>query len=149
VPPLPAYSQPLPQASKADKNQDDRYVTTGTGETFVASLPPPRQPADFRPESVIAHHSAMTSNPPRQPLKPLRSEQETAAFQLTMLRLVYNLVRMTKLEPARRQAVQSPASASSLRWLATAEPRDPLKELGGEKGTFHACSARNLRPVIW
>ena len=51
--------------------------------------------------------------------------------ELTMFLLVYNLVRMTVLEAARRQAV-SPARisfADALRWLATAQPGDPLPEL--------------------
>jgi len=51
--------------------------------------------------------------------------------ELTMFLLVYNLVRMTVLEAARRQGV-SPARISftdALRWLATAQPSEPLPEL--------------------
>jgi Transposase DDE domain len=51
--------------------------------------------------------------------------------ELTMFLLVYNLVRMTVLEAARRQGV-SPERISfvdALRWLATAKPGDKLPEL--------------------
>jgi Transposase DDE domain len=51
--------------------------------------------------------------------------------ELTMFLLVYNLVRMTVLEAARRQGV-SPARISftdALRWLATAQPGESLPEL--------------------
>jgi len=51
--------------------------------------------------------------------------------ELTMFLLVYNLVRMTVLEAARRQGV-SPERISfidALRWLATAKPGDELPEL--------------------
>lgn len=51
--------------------------------------------------------------------------------ELTMFLLVYNLVRMTMLEAARRQGV-APARISftdALRWLATAQPGDPLPAL--------------------
>jgi hypothetical protein len=51
--------------------------------------------------------------------------------ELTMFLLVYNLVRMTVLEAARRQGV-SPARisfADALRWLATAQTGDPLPDL--------------------
>ena len=51
--------------------------------------------------------------------------------ELTMFLLVYNLVRMTVLEAARRQGV-SPDRISfidALRWLATARPGDELPDL--------------------
>ena len=51
--------------------------------------------------------------------------------ELTMFLLVYNLVRMTVLEAARRQGVP-PARISftdALRWLATAQPGEPFPEL--------------------
>ena len=51
--------------------------------------------------------------------------------ELTMFLLVYNLVRMTMLEAARRQGV-SPERISfvdALRWLATAQPGDALPDL--------------------
>lgn len=51
--------------------------------------------------------------------------------ELTMFLLVYNLVRMTVLEAARRQGVP-PARISfvaALRWLTTAKPGDELPEL--------------------
>jgi hypothetical protein len=51
--------------------------------------------------------------------------------ELTMFLLVYNLVRMTVLEAARRQGV-SPERISfvdALRWLATAKPGDELPQL--------------------
>lgn len=51
--------------------------------------------------------------------------------ELTMFLLVYNLVRMTMLEAARRQNV-SPERISfvdALRWLATAQPGDELPDL--------------------
>ena len=51
--------------------------------------------------------------------------------ELTMFLLVYNLVRMTVLEAARRQGV-SPDRISfvdALRWLATATPGDELPDL--------------------
>jgi hypothetical protein len=50
--------------------------------------------------------------------------------ELTMFLLVYNLVRMTILEAARRQSV-SPERISfvdALRWLATAQPGDELPD---------------------
>lgn len=48
-----------------------------------------------------------------------------------MFLLVYNLVRMTMLEAARRQqvAVERISFVDALRWLATAEPGDELPEL--------------------
>jgi hypothetical protein len=51
--------------------------------------------------------------------------------ELTMFVLVYNLVRMTVLEAARRQGVNPDriSFADALRWLATAQPGDPLPEL--------------------
>jgi Transposase DDE domain len=51
--------------------------------------------------------------------------------ELAMFVLVYNLVRMTVLEAARRQAVKPDriSFADALRWLATAQPGDPLPEL--------------------
>ncbi len=51
--------------------------------------------------------------------------------ELTMFLLVYNLVRMTMLEAARRQEVpvERISFVDTLRWLATAGPGDPLKEL--------------------
>jgi len=51
--------------------------------------------------------------------------------ELTMFLLVYNLVRMTVLEAARRQGVcpERISFADALRWLATALPGDPLPEL--------------------
>jgi hypothetical protein len=51
--------------------------------------------------------------------------------ELTMFVLVYNLVRMTMLEAARRQGVSPPriSFADALRWLATAQPGDPLLDL--------------------
>jgi len=51
--------------------------------------------------------------------------------ELTMFLLVYNLVRMTMLEAARRQGVP-PARVSfidALRWLTTAQPGEPLPHL--------------------
>ena len=51
--------------------------------------------------------------------------------ELTMFLLVYNLVRMTILEAARRQGV-APDRISfidALRWLATAKPGDSLPKL--------------------
>lgn len=51
--------------------------------------------------------------------------------ELTMFLLVYNLVRMTMLEAARRQdvAVDRISFVDALRWLATAEPGDELPSL--------------------
>ena len=51
--------------------------------------------------------------------------------ELTMFLLVYNLVRMTILEAARRQGVtpERISFADTLRWLATAQPEDELPEL--------------------
>jgi hypothetical protein len=51
--------------------------------------------------------------------------------ELTMFLLVYNLVRMTMLEAARRQRVspQRISFVDALRWLATAKPGDPLPKL--------------------
>ena len=51
--------------------------------------------------------------------------------ELTMFLLVYNLVRMTMLEAARRQKVPVDriSFVDALRWLATAEPGDELPEL--------------------
>lgn len=51
--------------------------------------------------------------------------------ELTMFLLVYNLVRMTMLEAARQQEVpvERISFVDALRWLATAEPGDPLKAL--------------------
>lgn len=51
--------------------------------------------------------------------------------ELTMFLLVYNLVRMTMLEAARRQEVpvERISFVDALRWLATAEPGDELPEL--------------------
>lgn len=51
--------------------------------------------------------------------------------ELTMFLLVYNLVRMTMLEAARRQRVPPDriSVVDALRWLATAEPGDELPEL--------------------
>jgi hypothetical protein len=51
--------------------------------------------------------------------------------ELTMFLLVYNLVRMTMLEAARRQevSVERISFIDALRWLATATPGDPLPEL--------------------
>jgi hypothetical protein len=51
--------------------------------------------------------------------------------ELTMFLLVYNLVRMTMLEAARRQevAVERISFVDALRWLATAEPGDELPNL--------------------
>lgn len=51
--------------------------------------------------------------------------------ELTMFLLVYNLVRMTMLEAARRQGVppERISFVDALRWLATARPGDALPEL--------------------
>lgn len=51
--------------------------------------------------------------------------------ELAMFLLVYNLVRMTMLEAARRQevSVERISFIDALRWLATAEPGDELPEL--------------------
>jgi hypothetical protein len=51
--------------------------------------------------------------------------------ELTMFLLVYNLVRMTILEAARRQEVPPDriSFVDALRWLATALPGDELREL--------------------
>jgi Transposase DDE domain len=51
--------------------------------------------------------------------------------ELTMFLLVYNLVRMTMLEAAKRQGVspQRISFVDALRWLATAKPGDPLPTL--------------------
>jgi hypothetical protein len=51
--------------------------------------------------------------------------------ELTMFLLVYNLVRMTVLEAARRQGVppERISFIDALRWLATAHPGDELPEL--------------------
>jgi hypothetical protein len=51
--------------------------------------------------------------------------------ELTMFVLVYNLVRMTMLEAARRQGVAPDriSFADALRWLATAQPTDVLSNL--------------------
>jgi hypothetical protein len=51
--------------------------------------------------------------------------------ELTMFLLAYNLVRMTMLEAARRQEVpvERISFVDALRWLATADPGDPLPEL--------------------
>ena len=51
--------------------------------------------------------------------------------ELTMFLLVYNLVRMTVLEAARRQGVppERISFVAALRWLATAHPGDELPEL--------------------
>ena len=51
--------------------------------------------------------------------------------ELTMFLLVYNLVRMTMCEAARRQGVQPDriSFVDALRWLATARPGDPLPDL--------------------
>jgi hypothetical protein len=51
--------------------------------------------------------------------------------ELTMFLLVYNLVRMTMLQAARRQGVlpERISFADALRWLATAQPGDELPEL--------------------
>jgi hypothetical protein len=51
--------------------------------------------------------------------------------ELTMFLLVYNMVRMTMLEAARRQEVpvERISFVDALRWLATAEPGDELPEL--------------------
>jgi len=50
--------------------------------------------------------------------------------ELTMFLLVYNLVRMTMLEAARRQGVPATriSFTDALRWLATAQPGEPLPE---------------------
>lgn len=51
--------------------------------------------------------------------------------ELTMFLLVYNLVRMTVLEAARRQGVppERISFVDALRWLATAKPGDELPQL--------------------
>jgi hypothetical protein len=51
--------------------------------------------------------------------------------ELTMFLLVYNLVRMTVLEAARKQGVKPDriSFADALHWLATAQPGDPLPVL--------------------
>ena len=51
--------------------------------------------------------------------------------ELTMFLLVYNLVRMTMREAARRQGVPCDriSFVDALRWLATARPGDPLPDL--------------------
>jgi hypothetical protein len=51
--------------------------------------------------------------------------------ELTMFVLVYNLVRMTVLEAARRQGVKPDriSFVDALRWLATAQPGDELPDL--------------------
>jgi hypothetical protein len=51
--------------------------------------------------------------------------------ELTMFLLVYNMVRMTMLEAARRQEVPVDriSFVDALRWLATAEPGDELPDL--------------------
>src|SRR5690606_31628025 len=51
--------------------------------------------------------------------------------ELTMFLLIYNLVRMTMLEAARRQKVpvERISFIDALRWLATAHPGDPLPDL--------------------
>jgi hypothetical protein len=51
--------------------------------------------------------------------------------ELTMFLLVYNLVRMTVLEAAKRQGVPAEriSFVDALRWLATAKPGDELPEL--------------------
>lgn len=62
----------------------------------------------------------------------LRRETVRGAMkELTMFLLVYNLVRMTMLEAARQQGVPVDriGFVDAMRWLATAEPGDPLKEL--------------------
>jgi hypothetical protein len=59
--------------------------------------------------------------------------QSVAGIQkeLTMFLLVYNLVRMTVLEAAKRQGVppERISFVDALRWLATARPGDELPEL--------------------
>jgi Transposase DDE domain len=51
--------------------------------------------------------------------------------ELTMFLLIYNLVRMTVLEAARRQGVppERISFSDALRWLATAKPGDELPDL--------------------
>ena len=51
--------------------------------------------------------------------------------ELTMFLLVYNLVRMTVLQAARRQGVppERISFIDALRWLATAQPGDELPDL--------------------
>lgn len=51
--------------------------------------------------------------------------------ELTMFLLVYNMVRMTMLEAARRQEVSADRISfiDALRWLATARPGEPLPNL--------------------
>ena len=51
--------------------------------------------------------------------------------ELTMFLLVHNLVRMTVLEAAQRQGVppERISFVDALRWLATAQPGDPLPDL--------------------
>jgi hypothetical protein len=51
--------------------------------------------------------------------------------ELTMFLLVYNLVRMTMLQAARRQGVAPDriSFVDALRWLATAKPGEPLPKL--------------------
>ena len=51
--------------------------------------------------------------------------------ELTMFVLVYNLVRMTMLEAAKRQGLKPDriSFADALRWLATAQPGEPLPDL--------------------
>jgi hypothetical protein len=51
--------------------------------------------------------------------------------ELTMFLLVYNMVRMTMLEAARRQEVpvERISFVDALRWLATAQPGDELPDL--------------------
>jgi hypothetical protein len=51
--------------------------------------------------------------------------------ELTMFLLVYNLVRMTVLEAAKRQGIppERISFVDALRWLATAKPDDELPEL--------------------
>lgn len=51
--------------------------------------------------------------------------------ELTMFLLVYNLVRMTMLEAARKQGVAADRISfnDALRWLATAQPSDVLPDL--------------------
>jgi hypothetical protein len=51
--------------------------------------------------------------------------------ELTMFLLVYNLVRMTVLEAAKRQGVppERISFVDALRWLATAQPGEKLREL--------------------
>jgi hypothetical protein len=70
--------------------------------------------------------------------------------ELTMFLLVYNVVRMTMLEAARRQSVPADriSFVDALRWLANAQPGDELPELvvNPQRPGRYEPRARKRRP---